>query len=276
MDTSSKLQLLSDTFNSTLATYQQTYQEYINTIDSSDNTLMVVPESAYIGKSNIGITANSTVDNCLSLCGTNPSCSGATFNTETTNCILSSGYGNVIKSKKTDSIVQKAVMYSYLLQNLNQKLMDINSQMSQIIKESYSQYQNNIKEKEAKEQLLQNNYNILIQERNQIDEMVRQFETINSAYDNGTINLNSNYYSYISLLLITILLVFLLIRFSFTGEQLGGGIKNFKGESLFLFLIMVIFLGLSKVYNNYNIYMFVAILLISYIISRTKQIFISK
>lgn len=276
MDTSSKLQLLSDTFNSTLATYQQTYQEYINTIDSSDNTLMVVPDSAYIGKANIGITANSTVDNCLSLCGTNPSCSGATFNTTSNDCTLSSGYGNVIKSKQTDSIVQKAIMYSYLLQNLNQKLMDINNQMSQIIKDSYSQYQNNIKEKEAKEQLLQNNYNILIQERNQIDEMVRQFETINSAYDNGTINLNSNYYSYISLLLITILLVFLLIRFSFTGEQLGGGIKNFKGESLFLFLIMVIFLGLSKVYNNYNIYMFVAILLISYIISRTKQIFISK
>ena len=103
MNNSSNLQLLSDTFNSTLSTYKQTYQEYINTIDSSDNTLIVVPNSAYIGNSNIGITANSSVDDCLSLCRTNSLCSGATFNTETTNCILTSGYGNIINSKKYES-----------------------------------------------------------------------------------------------------------------------------------------------------------------------------
>ena len=64
----------------------------------------------------------------------------------------------------------------------------------------------------------QNNYQILIQERDQIEAMVRQFQTLNSAYTDGNLVVTSNYYSYIILLFVVIFLVFLLMRFSLFGE----------------------------------------------------------
>jgi len=53
--------------------------------------------------------------------------------------------------------------------------------------------------------------------------MIIEYETLNSALENGNINVTSNYYSYIALLIIAILLIFLFFNFYFTGSQSGGG-----------------------------------------------------
>jgi hypothetical protein len=50
----------------------------------------------------------------------------------------------------------------------------------------------------------------------------------------------------------------------------AGGGSNFKNESVFLFGIMIVFLGLSKIFNNYNSYIFISILAIAYIIAKIK------
>ena len=113
------------------------------------------------------------------------------------------------------------------------------------------------------------NYQVLNKDRENIHKMVSNFESINQAYTEGSLNVTSNYYSYIVLLLITLLLIFLLVKFSVTGQQGGGG-GSFKKESLFLLGIMVVFLGLSKIFNNFNIYIFVSILAIAYIIAKIK------
>jgi heme A synthase len=115
------------------------------------------------------------------------------------------------------------------------------------------------------------NYQILLEERIHIDKMVRDFETLNAANENGQINVTSNYYNYIVLLFITILLIFLLIKFSVTSNDQRGGGNNFTKEALFLFMIIVIFLGLSKLYNNYNLYIFVSVLIVAYIIAKMKM-----
>ena len=110
---------------------------------------------------------------------------------------------------------------------------------------------------------------VLKQDREQIKQMVLNYETLNQAYTDGNLNVTSNYYSYIVLLLITLLLIFLLVKFSLTGQQRGGG-SNFKNETIFLLGIMVVFLGLSTILNNYNSYIFVSILAIAYIIAKIK------
>ena len=70
---------------------------------------------------------------------------------------------------------------------------------------------------------MNNSYQRLADERNQIEKMSREYETVNRALDNGSIILTSNYYSYISLFLTSILLILLFLKFSFTGSQSGGG-----------------------------------------------------
>jgi hypothetical protein len=268
---SSQLQNLSDNFNQVLSKYQDTYQKYIDSINSNDNTLNVINNSAFVSNNILSNNQNTTSDDCTTLCQNNSSCSGATFNSDNNTCILNSGKGNVINSNNSSAIVNPSIYYTYELKNLNQQLLDINKQIQNANSQTYSQYKETSNNTQQKEQILNQNYQILLQEREEIARMIHEFRTIDAAYDNGSINLASNYYQYTVLLIISVLLVFLLIKLSATGSQSGGGAKLFRGESLFLLGLMVLFLGLSTIYKNYNIYIFSSILVILYIIIKMKQ-----
>jgi hypothetical protein len=262
---------LSNQFNSILTQYQNTYQDYINSLDTSNNSLMTISNASLNG-TQISVTPSSTVEACQSSCSANTSCSGATFNSTNNNCTLNSGNGSVTSTTNNTAIVQQNLYYSYQLQQLNNQLMSINQEMMENAKNNTALYNTNKQQTQQMSNIIQQNYNVLAGERAEINRMIDEYATINAAYDNGTITVNSNYTNYIVLLLITILLVFLLIKFSVTGDQRGGSKNNFKLEAGFLLSIMIVFLGLSKVYNNYNIYIFVSILLIAYIISKLKLV----
>jgi hypothetical protein len=134
-------------------------------------------------------------------------------------------------------------------------------------------FKKNQKQVQKAKEILRQNYNTLAEERLEINRMIHEYETINAAYDNGTTMVNSSYSNYIVLLFVTILLVFLLIKFSLTGDrQYGGkGGNNFKLEAFFLIGIMIVFLGLSEYSKNYNGYIFVSVILIAYIIAKIKM-----
>lgn len=268
------LQTLSNQFNSILTQYQNLYQEYISTLntntDTSSNIFVTVDNTSYSGGSIISTTTNTSLDACQTSCTSNTSCTGATFNAATNTCNISSGNGTIVNAANSTAIVQQSLSYSYQLQQLNAQLLAINQQMQSSAENSATQYQTTHAENTQQAQILQQNYQLLNEEKVQIDNMVREYETLSQAYNNGNINVTSNYYSYIVLLLISILLIFLLIKFSLTGQQRGGGINSFKNEAMFLFGIMIVFLGLSKIYKNYDSYIFVAILAISYVIAKIK------
>jgi len=224
---SAQLQDLSNQFNSLLTQYTDTYQNYISIINSGDNSLTTVPNSSFVGQSNISVLNNSSIDNCQTSCTSNSSCSGATFNDNSNSCTLSSGTGNIVSTPQSTAIVQQALYYSYQLQQINTQLLNINQQIITTTNTNYGQFQQTQQQNQEQAQALQNNYQTLTQERAEIDEMVRQFETLNAAYENGNINVTANYYSYIVLVLIAIFLFFILMRYSLPGEQRGGG-NNLK------------------------------------------------
>jgi hypothetical protein len=123
---------------------------------------------------------------------------------------------------------------------------------------------------QQQDRILQQKYDLLKNERFEEEKIKKDFQTLNSANEDKTFIVTSNYYTYIVLLFVTILLVFLLLKYSFTEQQFGGG-KNFKNEAFFLFSIMISFLSLSKVFNNYEIYIFISILVIAYTVIRIKM-----
>jgi hypothetical protein len=180
---SSNLQSLSNQFNSLLTQYTNTYQEFINVVNSDDSTLTTVPNSSFVGESNISVLNNSSINDCQTSCASNTSCSGATFNNNSNSCTLSSGTGNIVSTPQSTAIVQQALYYSYQLQQINTQLMSINQQMMNTTNSSYGQFQQSQQQNQQQEQVLQNNYKTLSQERQEIDEMVRQFETLNAAYE---------------------------------------------------------------------------------------------
>ena len=221
---SSQIQTLSNQFNSLLTEYQSTYTDFMNTLKSNDTSLTTVENSAFTGSGTINTSLVSSISDCTTACSSNTSCTGATFTTNSNNnCTLSSGTGNIVNATNSTAIVQKGLSYSYQLQNLNQQLMDINQQINNAVNQSNKEYQNNLGQINQRGQALEQNYLVLTGDRDRIELMIREFETLNSAQENSDINATMSYYNYIVLLFVAIFLVCLLLRFSVPNEQVGGG-----------------------------------------------------
>lgn len=165
---SNQIELLTNNFNTLLTQYQNTYQEYLKSLDSKE----------------------------------------------------------------------QAMHYSNQLQQINNELTETNNTILNLVNNNYSESQKNNGENS---EILMNNYRVLEEERLQIANIINQYDTINSAYENGKINLTSNYYSYIVYLFIALFLVLLLFKFNLSSSQTGGGLHHEKiSPLLFLFLAFVI------------------------------------
>lgn len=252
---SSQIQTLSNQFNSLLTEYQSTYAEFMNTLNSNDNSLTTVENSAFTGSSTINTNPVSSISDCTTACSSNTSCSGATFtpssNTNSNNnCTLSSGTGTIVNLANSTAIVQKGLSYSYQLQNLNQQLMDINEQINTTVNQSNTTYQNNLGQINEQGQALQQNYVVLTGDRDRIDVMIREFETLNEAQQNSDINVTMNYYNYIVLLFVVFFLVSLLLRFSVPSEQVGGGNRGGNSKYQWLAFFIGIYWGFYYIFKN--------------------------
>lgn len=115
-------------------------------------------------------------------------------------------------------------------------------------------------------QSLQQNYNILLNERAKIKKLENEYITLNTADKDTQIKVTEYYSKYIVLLFVTLLLVLLIIKFASSGEQQIGGGNNFMNESIFLLILMIVSIGLAPVINNLDIHVFLSIIIISYII----------
>ncbi len=183
------MEILSNKFNNLITQYQNTYQDFVNTINSNDNSFTSVDNSAFVSGNNINTIQNSSVSNCTSSCSSNQSCSGATFDNNQNTCTLSSGNGNIITSQNQTAIVKQALYYSNQLQQINNELLTTNNTMMNLANSNSNNFQETQQMASQKAEILQNNYNTLEQEREQIAEIIRQYETLNSAYENQKITI---------------------------------------------------------------------------------------
>jgi hypothetical protein len=263
------IQTLINKYNSILVEYKKTYQDYINSLNLNSSDLYTVPNTFFFGDDILSVTQGSSVSSCKSSCLANTSCSGATYNTKYDNCAINSGDGNLVEYPNSTGIVHPTVYYSYKLENLNDQLISLNIQISNLISSNQTKYIQELPDIQEHHQIIQQNSHNLNIDKAKIQKMLNNYKKLNQNYDESELVLTSNYYTYIGLFLITILLVFLLIKFSISGQQSGGG-NNFKNEAIFLFSIMVIFLFLSIFLKNYNSYIFISTILIAYIILKMK------
>lgn len=243
---SSELEITSNKFNSLITQYQETYQDFLNTIHSNSNNLTTVTDSAYIGENNMNTINNSSIDACLSACKSTKNCSGATFDNNLNACIMTSGVGNIVNSENKTAIVKEALYYSNKLKELNSQLLDLNNSLIENTNVNMNEYLKTEKTNNEKADILKQNYDTLENERIEIEEMVRQYETLNAAYENGNIMATSNYYYYIFYLLIAIVLVFIFLKINVSENQVGGG----KGH-ITVSPLLLIFLSCVIIFNAY-------------------------
>lgn len=151
---------------------------------------------------------------------------------------------SVDSSKNKTDIAKKTLYYSNQLKILNEKLSETNNKMIELNKSNLKDYEKSQQDKDNKFKILITNYDILEKERSHIQDMMNEYNTLDSAYVDGNIYATSSYYKYISYLLVAILLILLFFRFSLGGGQFGGSDRK-KTIPWFMF----VFLSIVIVFN---------------------------
>jgi len=162
--------------------------------------------------------------------------------------------------------------YNSKLNDLNQTLIDTNKKISDIINQSYSSYEKDSQKNQQQNQILQQNNNTLMDEKLHIEKISKEYAIINSANKDTNLNVTQEHSKYIVLVFITILLVVLLLKYSITGSQQVGGGNKFINEAIFLLILIVVSIGLAPLVNNINAYVFITLVIISYIVIKMKII----
>lgn len=267
------LEILSTQYNNLLIQYKQAVADYINFLNHtniSDKTLTNISGQAFWGTGQAGTQAAYTnitnVNQCAALCLKTSKCTGATFNPTNYGkpmCWLRTGDGDTIPSKPNDyAIIPQAKMMLSNIKNINNKLTSVNNQILDKIKNSNSLYSEQYNERSQKASILLDNYKNLNKERVKIEKMINDYEDLDAEQIQGSLKVNSNYYSFLLLFALSIAILLLLYKFPNTSSnnsqsngyfQRGG--DGVLGQNFYYILLCIILLAIF-IYYYWFIYMY--------------------
>lgn len=240
-DISTKLQVLSDQFTTTLSQYQTTEADYkallssqamtaaAQPIDPSANSTVngtigatiagkaelyaTVPHAAYWGQTGLSEGTAHSPTECLADCYSKPACTGATFDADTNYCWIRSGDGRVTPGKTNQTaVVKKTILYGYQLQELRQKLDHFRSQIDTLISQNTIIIESNAQLRAQKETLLEHIRKMTGVGQNELASLRVQHDTIVEATQNSALMVNQNYARYVLYLFGAIILGIFLFK----------------------------------------------------------------
>lgn len=258
-NTSLDLENLTKEYSNLLIQYQQAvtdYNNYIQTQTSSqtqnqsfNKNFITVENQSFWGSSSISQTNSSTLQECQALCSSNTDCTGATYNNDTQICYLRGGNGQTIPSESGDiAIVPEVVQLLSNMEQINKQLITVNQQILETIEIGTKQY--NKLENETSDittKTLLKNYSNLVKERKNIAAMIHEHSSLNEVQEIGSLTVNKNYYSFLLLGFLVIIVIFILYKTSSPQViQKGGELGN---NCYYFIYFMVFFIGIIYLYN---------------------------
>ena len=207
------------------------------TPEQIESSFTALPGRTFWGTSGLQEGAATTQEECESMCLSDQSCSGATFNTDKQYCWTRAGDGAVTAGLDTDyALIPKTKQSINTLKSLNQRLLDTNTMINQELNNLYPMAQEGINEKNQKQQELKQSYASLLKEQIEIEKMLQIYETLEEELNNNVIYVNQQNSTLKFWLLFVLILLSLIIK-QFLGINGTPGIMYLIG-SLILILII--------------------------------------
>jgi len=209
---------------------------------------------AYTGTGSGGQTNANTLQDCEAACSANIMCKGATFIAG--KCNLRTGDSPIIPSSNDSyAIIPKSKQLLMNMEDLNTQLLMLNKEIINKINNTQPVYDNLIVENNEKSKELLQNYKELEIERENIDKLLEQYESLDITEKNNQIYVNKNYYSYILLFVLAIAIIVVLFKISTHANLSNGSSFQYGGELnqnayniVFTIILLVIAINLSVKY----------------------------
>ena len=214
-----QLESLEKEYNVLLKQYEEAYKTYISNLNSqptnlneSTNKFTNLSGRSFWGQSGLKQGTSNSVTECESMCATDEKCSGATFNSNKSYCWTRTGDGNISKGLEEDiAIIPVLTENVIVLKGLNERLLQINQEISESLNQLTPAIQEETLEKNKKQQNLVLYYSNLLKEKIELDKMYKEYQTANSTYqeqDIYTTQQNDQYYLWMLIAILLVIVVF--------------------------------------------------------------------
>ena len=230
-----QLQSLQLEFSNTLAEYQQAYVSYVDILQNptSVNSVTTIPNSYFMpttGENGSYAAYASDVSTCQAICSSNSAyCKGATYVGNEQVCQV---FGNEGTAKLVSSVQPVSLAESYdtmglstvisvlpyyvnLLKTLNDRLIDLNQQISKITQNIEPNVQNEIDVKNQEQGKLLETYWELMRERKAIDLLSTETKFIKKEHQDYTLYTVQNNMRYIIWTILAIVFICIMIKLIF-------------------------------------------------------------
>jgi hypothetical protein len=243
--TTMNLENLQQQYNNLLISYQQAVANYSNQLSSGQDPLVSMIAHAFNGTGTAGPSSATTLQNCIATCSTNTNCTGATF--VSNQCLLRTGNSPIVPSTLSSfAIVPESVKLLFIMENINQQLIDVNQQITNVMNNANDLYDTQTEERSQAQNVLINSYTELEIERENILNLLKEYENLDNTSSNDQILINQRFYTYVFLTILAIVVIYLLFKLSYPSAnntqastvQYGGDLG--KGAYFILFLIIFI------------------------------------
>lgn len=213
------LEILITRYKNLLIEYRQASANYIDYLkNDSDLSMNSIKGAAYWGANGLSQFTSKNLQQCKALCANTKNCTGATYNPSFNGiqkCWLRSGDSDIVAGGPNDyAIIPKGKQLLKIVQNLNNKLTNVNGKIQKRSKSFNKIYNKQVSERSLNESELENQYIKLLEERNKIKKIIDEYEVLDKKQIDGNIHISQNYYSFILLLLLVILFLFILYKYS--------------------------------------------------------------
>jgi hypothetical protein len=214
-----KVQTLQKEYEVTLQQYQESGKNYINSLKNTSEAYSNSPEyTALQGRTwwaDSGISEGTvdTQEECENMCSTSDNCTGATFNPVKRYCWARTGDGSVSAGTDSDyALIPKQKAAIIVMKGLNDKLLNINQQITNELKNINPDVEKQSQEKQLKQQQLNESYQKLLEQKMEMEKQLQDYYSIEEDNENQSLYVNQQNVSLRFLVLITCLILIVTLK----------------------------------------------------------------
>jgi hypothetical protein len=210
-----------------------------------------------------GVNSNS-LQECSALCSSDNRCTGATFNPDKRLCWTRGGPGSTMPALPNDyAIIPKSKQLLDISDSINRQINNVNRQMQIRIDQLYSIYGRQIEKRNSNDYNLINEYNNLNSERKKINEIIKEYQTLEQTENESSIFISKNYYLFFTFLLVSFLTIIVLYFCSIDPQTSANTIKNVNNITTNVYSVaskinpyyvmfgIILLVTISHLYNTY-------------------------
>ena len=233
-------------------------------------TLVAIKGQAFWGtgeSSSDNTTGGRSLQECTARCSSTPNCTGATYNLndhERPYCLLRSGEGNTTPALKDDyAIVPKSKQLFKIVESINYELNLVNNKIRKKINDVHSIYGRQVQDRDSNQYSLVSQYDYLNGERDKINEMIKEYQTLEETENEMGIYTTKNYFIFFLFFIIVFIACIVLAMSSVdqntstaTIAIVNSGITSVKSIAssinwIYVMLGIIVLIIIAHLYNQY-------------------------